>query len=156
MKIKNSYNLDTVAHWRTSQPDTIKQFNMYGSTRLPPSIEYQKAVSNVNLGFMWILNAKDVNIKAHLTTGLSSYSNLISIRQSKSGSINYQFKSEKDIYLQLRLFATYMPAGISFGMESFYRRHSIPSFNFTLSKAFDIRGFTKNFTPVSGLSMSQR
>ncbi|WP_159727127.1 hypothetical protein [Sphingobacterium sp. 18053] len=156
VKIKNSYKLDTVSYWRTSQPDTIKQYNMYGSTRFPPSIEYKKAVYNINLGFMWILNAKDVNIKAHLTTGLTSYSNLISIRQSQSGSINYQFKSEKDIYLQLRLFATYMPAGISFGMESFNRPGSTPSFNFTLSKAFDIRGFTKNFTPVSGLSMSQR
>ncbi|MCS4168527.1 hypothetical protein [Sphingobacterium sp. BIGb0116] len=98
VKIKKSYNLDTVAHWRTSQPNTIKQFNMCGSTRFPPSIEYQKAVSNVSFGFMWILNAKDVNIKAHLTAGISKYSNLIFIRQSQSGSINYQF-NQKMIFI---------------------------------------------------------
>lgn len=153
--IKSEYNYsDTSFFLRTSKPDTVKGYNNFGTTGFLESILYKKPAYNFNVGFMWILNENEVNIKAQFTAGLSSYTNLLSIYQSKGAGIIYNFEPKKNIaYIQMRMFATYKPLGLSFGFESFIRKNEVPAFNFTLSKAFDIRGFIKNFTPVSGLNL---
>lgn len=153
--IKNDYNYsDTSLFLRTSKPDTVKGYNNFGTTAFPESISYKRPTYNFNVGFMWILNESEVNIKAQLTAGLSNYTNLLSFYQSKGAGIIYNFEPKKNIaYIQMRMFATYKPLGISFGLESFIRKNEVPAFNFTLSKAFDIRGFIRNFTPVSGLKL---
>lgn len=154
VSINNKYEvLDTSFYLRTSRPDTVKGYNNYGTTVFPQSISYKKPNYNLNLGFMWILNEDDVNIKTHLTAGVSSYATLVSYYQSRGSGMIYNYESRKDIYLQMRMYATYKPFGICFGMESFIRKTEVPAFNFTLSKAFDLKKLASNLTPVSGLKL---
>lgn len=154
VSINNKYNfLDTSFYLKTSKPDTVRGYNNFGTTSFPESISYKKPNYNLNVGFMWILNEDEVNIKAHFTAGFSNYATLITYYQSRGAGIIYNYESKKDIYVQMRMFATYKPLGLCFGLESFIRQNEVPAFNFTLSKAFDIKGFIKNFTPVSGLKI---
>lgn len=153
VSIKNTYTYDTSYYLQTSRPDTVKNGNIYGSSVLPAGVNYKKPAYNINLGFMWVLNDDEVNIKAQLTAGYSSFSNLLSYYQSKGNGMIYNFDAQRRVYLQLRMFATYKPMGICFGLESFMRQSEVPAFNFTLSKAFDIRGFTRNLTSVSSLNL---
>lgn len=154
VSIRNKYEyLDTTFKLHTSRPDTVKGYNSFGTTTFPESISYKKPIYNLNLGLMWIYNDAEINIKTHLTAGNSNYTNLISYYQSRGAGMIYNFEDMKNIYLQLRMFATYKPLGLSFGLESFIRKSEVPAFNFTLSKAFDIKGFIKNFTPVTGLNI---
>lgn len=155
VNIENKYQYsDTTFYLRTSKPDTVRGYNNFGTTSFPEKVSYKKPAYNLNVGFMWILDQKEVNVKAHLTAGMSNFTNLINFYQSRGAGIVYNYESKKEPYLQLRMFATYKPLGLSFGMESFIVKAGVPAFNFTLSKAFDIKGFIKNFTPVSGLKIS--
>jgi hypothetical protein len=153
VNLNNTYTYDTTYRLRTSRPDTVFGINNFGNTVLPSSYSYKKPLYNISVGLMWILDESEVNIKAQLTAGWSKYLDLISITQTKGNGTVYRFEEKGDPYMQLRMFATYKPLGISFGMETYIRRYSVPAFNFTLSKAFDIRGFIKNFTPVTGLKL---
>lgn len=154
VSIENNYKYsDTSFFLRTSKPDTVRGYNNFGTTSFPATINYKKSTYNLNFGFMWIMDESDVNIKAQLTAGISNYINLVDYYQSKGLGIVYNFQPKLSAYLQVRLFATYKPLGLSFGLESFIRNSEVPSFNFTLSKAFDIRGFIRNFTSVSGLKL---
>lgn len=151
--INNSYSIDTLDYFQTSRPDTIKGGIFRGSTVFPEATSYKKPQYNLNVGFMWILNEEEVNIKAQLTGGISRYYNLLSTYETKGNGVVYNFEDRANIYLQLRMFAAYKPMGIVFGLETFICATQTPAFNFTISKAFDIRGFVNNFTPVSGLKL---
>ena len=155
--INNTYDyIDTTLFLKTSRPDTVKGYNNSGTTIFPPSFSYRKPNWNLNVGFMWILDQEEVNIKAQLTAGFSRYLRLSSYSQVRgTGTEEYVFTNQRALYMQFRTFATYKQLGLSFGLEALMRVGEIPSFNFTLSKAFDIKGFIKNFTPVSGLKITK-
>lgn len=155
VSLNNKYDfLDTSFYLKTSMPDTVRGYNNFGTTAFPESISYRKPNSNVSVGCMWILDENDVNIKTHLTVGLRNNTFLISYYQSRGAGIIYNYESKTNAYVQLRMFATYKPIGLCFGFESFFvNRNKVPAFNLTLSKAFDIKGLSKIFTPVSALKI---
>lgn len=155
VSLNNKFDfLDTSFYLRTSIPDTVRGYNKFGTTAFPESISYRKPNYNANVGCMWILDEKDLNIKAHLTVGISANTSLISYYQSSGAGIIYNYESKTNAHVQLRMFTTYKPIGLCFGFESFLvKRNKVPAFNFTLSKAFDIKGLSKIFTPVSALKI---
>lgn len=153
VRVENSYTyLDTTFRVQTSRPDTIRGANNFGTTNFPGSLKYQKPAYNFNIGFMWIYNDDTVNIKSQLTAGMSSFTNLTYVEETRN-YIRYNFEGKVSPYLQMRIIGTYKPLGVSFGMESFIRKAEYPAFNFTLSKAFDLRKLVSNFTPVSALKV---
>jgi len=153
VSIENSYTyLDTTFRLQTSKPDTLPGSKNFGTTNFPRSFKYDKPSYNFNVGFMWIFNDETLNVKTQLVGGISSYSNLL-YRQETKGGTQMLFEAKSEVYLQTRVMATYKPLGISFGMESFMRKSDVPAFNFTLSKAFDLKKLVSNFTPVSGLKI---
>lgn len=149
IKLENTFsNFDSVILMvKRPGPDTAFHFSP-----LPPkSFSYQYPVYNFSVGFMWILNTEKINIKTHVLGGLSKFSEP-SFRETSRG-VNSIYTSYTKPYIQIRLFGTYKPSGISLGYEMFTRRNEIPQFNFTLSKVFDLSNFLNILTPVSALKL---
>jgi hypothetical protein len=148
VSFENTYSEFDTASFISRNPDTTIRG---GGSPLPPkNLNFKKPVYNFNVGLMWVLDADDVNIKAQLNGGISKFWEPLII-YTRSGQIIYQIKSKP--YVQIRMFATYKPIGVSFGFESFVRREEFPQFNFTLSKVFDLRHFLKTLSPVSSLNL---
>lgn len=119
------------------------------------SISYQKPVYNFSLGFMWIYDSEEINIKAHLNGGLSRFSEAKVILNPRGGTgpaISEYTKTE-NVYFQARMFATIKKPGLSLGFESFIRKSDFPQFNFTLAKVFDLKNILSVLTPVSSLNL---
>ena len=154
--IENNYTfIDTTFRLQTARPDTVRGSNNFGTSSFPASFSYRKPTYNFNVGFMWIYNDEDVNIKTQLVGGIGKFVNLLSVYETKASGTRYVFKSLTSPYLQMRMMATYKPLGLSFGLESFIKSTEVPAFNFTVSKAFDLRSFISNLTPVTSLKLAQ-
>lgn len=122
---------------------------------LPPTrpTAYKTPLYNIGLGFMWIYDDADLNIKGQLVAG---WSNSIETVQYPSYTRGFalglvQQVKENNVYMQTRLYATYKPIGFSFGGEVFLRRNSLAEFNFTISKVFELQNFAKLFSTISSL-----
>jgi hypothetical protein len=147
IRLENKFtNFDT-ATVLFSRPDSR------GRTLAPPTrdqkVHFQVPTYNFNVGLLWVLNKDDVNIKAQLTGGFSSFqgAKIFIPRGTNEPTVSYDSLKAKP-YIQLRMFATAINPGLSFGFETFVRKELFPQFNFTLSKVFDLRNFLKVLTPV--------
>jgi hypothetical protein len=147
------YNLDTAFFLRTSKPDTVSRFSYTSRlpTFAPEIVKYRKPAYLLSVGLMWILDDREINIKAQIKTGMSVYSELESFVETRGRGTTFNFDKRERFFIQYRMFATYKPFGLTFGLETFLRTNELPAFNFTLSKAFDLRGFSKNLSSVSSL-----
>ncbi|RTQ53459.1 hypothetical protein EJV47_01595 [Hymenobacter gummosus] len=155
VNIRYKYDyLDTTFFARTSRPDTIKGYGGLGTTFLPEKISYRTSSGNINLGLLWIYDTNTINIKTHLTTGISSFSKLISYSETRGAGSVYRFDNYIEPYAQMRMFATQKSIGISLGAEAFIRKNEVTAFNFTLSKTFDATQLGSIFSPISSLKPS--
>jgi hypothetical protein len=149
--IENTFsNFDTVK-FRTKNRDTT--INGLRSSPLPPDkYSYKTKASNINLGFMYIYNNKNINFKAHFTAGLSYYNDATVYVNTRIGNLVY-YDNYSDFYIQLRTFGTYKPLGISIGFDAFYKSGGFLAINTTLSKVFDLENFTRILSPVNALGV---
>jgi len=148
--IKLDETFDTSIYVRET---TIPRDTPTYSIPLVKVTSYKTPLFNLGLGFMWIYDDTDLNIKGQLVAG---WSNSIKTVQYPSNSRGFVYGlvrqvKENNVYLQTRLYATYKPIGFSLGGEVFLRRNSLAEFNFTLSKVFELQNFAKLFSPVSSL-----
>lgn len=146
-------NFDTLKTYQTTKPDSAGiNLNSYPNSIPDVTLVYKKPSYNLNFGFMWIMDETDINIKAQLNFGISSYYNLAAAYMPRgSNQFIYSYSSQSSPYIQSKVYATVKTPGITFGFEMFARKSEFPAFNFTLSKTFDLKSFSKLFAPVSAI-----
>lgn len=128
--------------------DTLRRGISIGDTirtkPIPIDQDIKSFYLSPTIGLMHVLSLDRVNIKTQLAVGYEIAIMPTFIRETSEGRIE-RFARVAEPTLRFNIDATVLKPAVSFGFEMYWRNYTVPMFNISISKVFDVEKINQLF-----------